>query len=200
MRCKTVERWISDSLDKDVSGRKKILIKKHVNDCPSCRTFRENILQIEAEAKNLETREVSPAYMQEFSTRLKSRILSLEKKEKIETLPFFKQKWVLAASAFFMVAVIGLVFLLFLPEKVPEKEFYVFSFDEALEEVYREIGDDIELESEFNSLILASIDNLLRPSAWAEIQRTEDDFFLWEDLTDEELKFLESEIKKEMEL
>lgn len=200
MRCKTVEKWISDSLDKNVSERKTLQIEKHVKDCPGCRAFHDNILQIESETKNLETTEVSPAYKQEFANRLKSKILSLERKEKKEELPFFKQKWIFAASAFLMVTVLGFVFFLSMPEKIQEKEFYVFSFDEAVEEVYREIGDDIDLERAFNSQILASINNLLSPSAWAEEQRTEDDLFLWEGLTDEELKFLESAIKKEKKL
>jgi hypothetical protein len=200
MRCRTTKKWISDSLDKNVSERKKHYIEKHVAHCPSCRAFRENILHIEDEAKIIEMTEFTQDYKQEFGSRLKSRILSLEEKEKKETLPFFKQSRVLAPSALLFVAIIVAVFLLFLPERMPEREFYALSFGDAVEEVYREIGDDIELERAFNSQILSSIYDLLSPSAWIDLQETENDFFLWEDLTDEELKFLESEIKKEKKL
>ncbi|MGD8540277.1 MAG: zf-HC2 domain-containing protein [Candidatus Aminicenantes bacterium] len=200
MRCKSVEKWISDSLDKDISERKKSHIEKHVTRCPSCRAFRENILLLEKEARTIAIAEVSHDYKQEFSLRLKSKILSLEEKEKKVALPFLKQRWVLVSSAFVLAAIMMSVFLLILPEKVQEMEFYAFSFGDAVEEIYREIGEDIELERAFNSQILASIDDLLNSSAWTEQQRTEEDFFLWEDLTDKDLEFLESAIKKETKL
>lgn len=187
-------------MDKDLSERKKILIGKHVKHCPRCRAFRDNILLLEEEAKNIEIAEVSQIYQQQFASRLKSKIMSLEDKEKKEALSFFKQKWVLASSAFIMVAILGAVILLFLARHEQEVEFFAFSFSDAIEEVYWEIGDDIELERAFNSQILTSINDLLSPSAWTEIQRVEDDLFLWDDLTDEELQFLESEIKKETKL
>ena len=196
MSCRKIEKWISDSMDKEISGRKKLLIEEHVKDCSSCRSFRDTILRIEDEVKNLEMTDVSSAYFQEFSTRLKSRLLSLKGEEKKESPPFIKPQWVLTASAFVMAIVIGIVILLSLPKKIQEEEFYAFSFDKAVEEVYREIGDDIQLDQAFNSLILTSINDLLSPSGWAEMQRPEDDLFLWENLTDEELTFLESEIKK----
>ena len=144
--------------------------------------------------------EVSQDYKQEFSNRLKSRIISLEEEETKGATPFLKKKWVLASSAFVLVAIFVSVILLLLPEKVQEMESYAFSFGDAVEEVYWEIADDIELESAFNSQILTSINNLLGPATWTEQLRTQDDFFLWEDLTDEEMKSLESAIKKETKL
>ncbi len=200
MKCKSVEKWISDSLDKDISERKISLIEKHVIRCPSCRAFRENILLLEKEARTIAIAEVKQDYKQEFSLRLKSKILSLEEKENKVALPFLKQRWVLVSSAFVLAAIMMSVFLLILPEKVQEMEFYAFSFGDAVEGIYREIGEDIELERAFNSQILAAIDDLLNSSAWTEQQRTEEDFFLWEDLTDEDLEFLESAIKKETKL
>ena len=79
-------------------------------------------------------------------------------------------------------------------------ELYAFSFSDAVEDIYWEIGDDIKLERAFNSQILASIDRLISPMDWAERPRREDDFFLWEDFSEEELKFLESAIEKEKKL
>lgn len=200
MKCKSVEKWISDSLDKDISERKKSLIEKHLTRCPDCRAFRENILVLEKEIRTIDIVEVSQDYKKQFSSRLKSRILSLEEKDKKIALPFFKQRWILASSAFVLAAILVSVFLLILPERGQEMEFYAFSFGDAVEEIYIEIGDDLELERAFNSQILASINDLLSPSAWTEQQRTNDDLFLWEDLTDEELEFLESAIKKETKL
>ena len=102
--------------------------------------------------------------------------------------------------AFVLVGILVSGILLLLPDRTQEMELYVFSFGDAVEDIYREIGENIELERAFNTQILASIDNLISPVSWTEEQSRQDDIFLWEDFSEEELKFLESAIKKEKKL
>jgi hypothetical protein len=56
------------------------------------------------------------------------------------------------------------------------------------------------LEELFNSVISASIGENLEDSGWGERPDFYENLILWEDLTEEEMRFLESEIKKNNKL
>ena len=75
---------------------------------------------------------------------------------------------------------------------------YVFSLENSLASIYMEIGDDSELEELFNSILVESIDEYLEDSEWMERPDYLENLLLWEDFTEEEIEFLESEIKKDI--
>ena len=94
-----------------------------------------------------------------------------------------------------LLIVVGLYFLLFFEKPAPEV--YVFSYEESLDQLYQEIGHDPELENMFNLAVLASIGESLEEPEWQDSSGFQESSLLWENLSEEELKLIESEIKKE---
>jgi len=198
MRHKEIEKLLSNNIDGELPEKKKKILETHLRKCSSCSSYAENVERIHKEAKNLEKLEVPPAYWEEFTSRIKTEISSAQQ-EKLRGAPLFlRWKWAWAGAALLFVIVVGL-FLYIIQNKTPQ-EVYVFSFESSLAKIYQEIGSDPELEELFNSVILASIGRTLEDSGWGERPDFYENLILWENLTEEEVKFLESEIKKDAKL
>ncbi len=197
MKCSKVERWISDSVDGEISGRKKEEISAHIESCPACRAFRDQLMQIDDETKTLGFPGMSAEHSREFSIRLRSAILDIEEKRKGGILHAFRNKWVFVPTSLVLVSLFILIFIFYDRGDFQEEEIYVFSFGTAVEEIYQEIGDDAALQEEFNHLISASINEMLFMPGWDEGLGLEDSAFFWEEFTEEETKHLDAEIKIE---
>ena len=198
MRHKKIEKLLSNNIDGELPEKKKKVLETHLRKCSSCSSYAENIQRIHNEAKSLEKLEVSPVHWEEFTSRIKTEI-SFAKKEKLEGAPpFLRWKRAWAGAALLFVIVVGL-FLYIIQSKTPQ-EVYVFSFENSLAKIYQEIGSDQELEELFNSVVLASIGETLEDSGWGDRPDFYENLILWESLTEEEMRFLESEIKKDTKL
>lgn len=194
MRHKKIEKLLSNNIDGELPEKKKKIVETHLRKCPSCSSYADNVERIHKKAKSLETLDVPPAYWEEFTSRIKTEISSA-RQEKLRGAPLFlRWKWAWAGAALLFVIVVGL-FLYIIQNKTPQ-EVYVFSFESSLAKIYQEIGSDQELEQLFNSVILASIGETLEDSGWGERPDFYENLILWENLTEEEMRFLESEIKK----
>lgn len=194
MECKKIEKWVSDNIDDELSEKKKKILKAHLKRCSSCRSYAKVIERIHNETKSLETPEVSPAYWEEFTSRLKTKISSSLPEKRRGKAPFLRWKWAWAGAGLIFVIVVGLS--LYLIQNRAPQEVYIFSFESSLSQIYQEIGNDPELEDFFNSVILDSIGEILEDSEWIISPDIYENPLLWEDLTEEEMRFLESEIKK----
>lgn len=198
MRCRKIEKLLSNNIDGELPEKKNKILEVHLSKCSSCSSYAENIERLHKQAKNLERLEVSPVYWEEFTSRIKTEI-SYAQQEKMRGLPLFlRWKWAWAGAVLLFVIVVGL-FLYLTQNKTPQ-EVYVFSFESSLTKIYQEIGSDQELEQLFNSVILASIGETLEDSEWGERPDFHENLILWENLTEEEMKYLESEIKKDNKL
>jgi len=198
VRHKKIEKLLSNNIDGELPEKKKKILETHLRKCSSCSSYAENVERIHKEAKNLEKLEVPPAYWEEFTSRIKTEISSTQQ-EKLRGAPLFlRWKWAWAGAASLFVIVVGL-FLYIIQNKTPQ-EVYVFSFERSLAKIYQEIGSDQELEQLFNSVILASIGETLEDSGWGERPDFYENLILWENLTEEEMRYLESEIKKDNKL
>lgn len=194
MDCTKIEKLLSDRIDGTLSERKTRAIKAHLEKCASCRSYVVSIEKIQDEARSLERPEVSENFWEGFAQRLKSNLESLRKKER---RPFvLNWSWVWSGAALLTVVAVGLYLLLF--QSPQPQEMYVFSLENSLAGIYQEIGDDSELEELFNSILVESIDEYLEDSEWRERPDYLENLLLWEDLTEEEIEFLESEIKKDI--
>ena len=194
MECKKIEKWVSDNIDRELSEKKKKTLETHLKRCSSCRSYAKVIERIHNETKSLEMPEVSPAYWEKFASRLKTKISS-SLPEKRRSVPFIlRWRWAWAGAGLIFVIVVGLS--LYLIKNRAPQEVYIFSFESSLSQIYQEIGNDPELEDFFNSVILASIGEILEDSGWIISPDIYENPLLWEDLTEEEMRFLESEIKK----
>jgi hypothetical protein len=196
MRCKKIEKWLSDRIDGELSKRKEELLEDHLERCVSCRSYAASIEKLQDEAGSLEKPEVSPAFWEGFASRLKANLTSFKQGEKEKRPLALRWNWVWSGAALLAVVVVGLYLLFF--QSQPPQEMYVFSLENSLSRIYQEIGDDPELEKLFNSVIMASIGESLEDSEWREHPDFLENLLLWEDLTEEEMKFLESEIKKDV--
>ena len=194
MRCEKIKKWISDRLDGELSEERKRILEAHFHRCELCRLYAENLEKIHENAQSLELPQVSPDYWKDFDVKLKAKILSCEQDELRRVPLFLRWKWVLASAALIFVFFISFFYLAQI--KAPQ-EVYILSFEDTFERIYNEISSDPELEELFNSVILASLGENV------------DDFFriihpefyetplFWEGVTEEEMDFLESEIKKD---
>jgi hypothetical protein len=198
MRHNKIEKMLSNNIDGELPEKEKKILESHLRKCPSCSSFAENIKRIHEEAKSLERPEASPVNWAEFTSRVKTKISSAPKEE-MQGVPLFsKWKWAWAGASLLLVIVAAL-FLYLTQYKAPQEE-YVFSFENSVTKIYEEIGSDPELEDLFNSVILASIGETLEDSGWDERPDFYENLIFWENLTEEEMKFLESEIKKDTKL
>jgi hypothetical protein len=198
MRHKKIRKLLSDNIDSELPEKKRKILETHLRKCSSCSSYAENIQRIHKEAKSQEKIKASPVNWEDFTSRIKTEIGSIQQ-EKTRGAPLFlRWKWAWGGAAILIVIIAGL-FLYLTQNKTPQ-ELYVFSFESSLAKIYQEIGSDQELEEMFNSFISASIGETLEDSRWGERPDFYENLILWEDLTEEEMRFLESEIKKDNKL
>jgi hypothetical protein len=196
MRCQKIEKWISDSFDRELPERISKKLERHLQKCSSCRSYRKSLEKIHAAAKNLDYGEVSPDYWEVFPSKIQARISSLEPKERKSRIILLGWRWAWVGAALILAIFIGLSILYFQTE--PDQEAYVFSLEDSLEQIYGEIGDNPELAELFNLVILDSIAESLGDSERERVPGSSDLSLILEGLTEEELILLDSEIKKEI--
>jgi len=196
MKCKEIEKWISDLMDGELSERKRKEVEDHLQECPLCRVYQEKLERIQTTVKEVDSGRVAPDYWEEFPSRIKDRISSLKPRQR-ERSPFaWGWKWAWVGAALILVVFMGLYLIHFQPRA--EQEVYVFSFEDALAQVFQEIGENSELAALFNTVILASIEETLGEIEREIVPGWEGWSFPEEELTEEELIQLDSEIKKEI--
>lgn len=197
MRHKKIEKWLSDRSDGKLSEKRKRNVEAHLKRCAACRSYARDLARIHQESKGLEMPEVSPSYREEFVSRLKAGISSLPSEERKGTPLILRWKWALAAVSFIILIFFGL--FLYLNQQEPVQEFYIFSFEDSFNRISQEIGSDPDLEELFNSLVLASLGEAISDSGEIVQPDLYENSLFWESFTEEEMKFLESEIKKNSE-
>jgi len=196
MKCKKIEKWISDSIDGVLPAKKKEKIEDHLKECSRCRSYREYLEKIQSTTERLEYRKVHPGYWEELPQIVKERITSPEAKER-KFVPFaVRWRWAAVGTVLLISVVIGLS--IFYPRVTKDQEAYVFSFEDSIEHIFQEISDNEELEEIFNLVIVASIGEFLDEQEWEEDSFSYDVSSYLENLSEEELSLLNSEIKKEI--
>lgn len=195
MRHKRIQKWLSDSKDRELPGKRRKILGKHLEKCGTCSSYAKDLERIALETRKIKRTEVDPSYWEDFTLRLRAKISSLSQEKK--GAAFFRRwKWAFAAAASVVVIALGL--LLYLAQSQSAQETYVFSFEESLNQIYQEIGDDSELEESFNSMILASIGEATQSSGETMRLDLSENPLLWDSLSEEEMGLLESELKKKI--
>jgi hypothetical protein len=203
MRCRKIEKWISDGIDGKLSPEKQAILKTHLDECASCRAYKERLETIQKESQRLFSPQVVPEHWQESLSRLKAGLEAEEKagrKSRERWAPAFfpKRRWAWAGAASLLVVASGLYFILSSPKA--RQEIRAFSFEDAINRIDQEIKNNPELEKDFNSFIqdsihehVGEINELTNPFHY------ENSLFL-ESLNEEELQLLDSALKKELKL
>lgn len=204
MKCHKVERMISDHIDLVLSDKKKARLAKHLDSCSGCRSYQERMKTLHQETQKLGRPKLTPEYRRKFALRLEDRLSREASRPTVRPAPSFfgglrpVWRWTTVATAATALLLLGI--MMFRPQPTSlEGRQMVYSVADMVKEIAHEIADDQELEQAFNSLLLASIDNafqtqpeeMLAPGLY-------ENPLHWEELTLEELRYIENEIKKEI--
>ncbi len=198
MRCKTVEKWLSDDLDGKLSGKKILRLSRHLEECVSCREYRQDLLRLRKETERLSEPLRTPAYWEGFNRRLDGRLLALSPSSDRRKRRLLLGKEILAVAGIALLAGFGL-YVFFMGNGGNFEESYAVTMEESLSRIFMEIGPEEALVESFNKEVVASIEETLSPlrEEW-DVQFGDNPLF-WESLSDEELAYIESELRKEIQ-
>jgi len=205
MRCKKIEKWISDGLDGKLSPGKREKVSAHLADCEACRSYERYLERIQTEARHLPSPLPGRAYWESSIERLKAGLTADESrggrtswKKRPALFPKSQLAWAGAAS-FFALAV-GLYLLIVLPGARALPEYMPLSWEDGLTHIYEKIGNNSDLEADFDTALQASINEHAgeRPGEVKHFLYGNADFV--DSLSDEELGFLEAEIGRQTKL
>lgn len=206
MRCHKFEKWISDEIDGKLAVRKRRKLDAHLNACASCRSYGFRLEKIQSEALNLSGPARSPEYWQDSIARLQANLAKTGPAEQTEfklrprqAPAFFPGlRWAWAGAASVLAVGLGLYLMFFQERRV--LEMYPFTFSDQVNSLYERIGDNTDLEAEFNSLIHASIlEEAGEPDGEVKHLLYGNSLFL-DSLSDEEVQILDAEISKVLKI
>lgn len=195
MTCRKYEKWISDAFDGALPEKKKRILGGHLTLCSNCRAYEERLGRIQGEASRLEKTKPSPLYWGEFSASLERKLKALVLERKTPRRLRLGWRWAWVGAPVLAALVLSLVFF---PRQKPGQENDIFSYEACLNRLHQEIGDDAKLEDDFNRVILGSLTEGLDSAGLEEHSFLPEDPFFWESLSEEEMEFIEQEIKKEI--
>lgn len=199
MSCKKNKRKISDLLDGRFSDKQKSVLENHISQCPSCQDYKNQLIELRFQVRGREQKVMLKDETQEFSIRLKRRLLDEQQKKKQKNrFPGF-EKWAYSAAGFIVVLFLVLYFVILQPASFQTDEYYVLSFEDAMGGLIGEINNDPELEELFNTMILASLNEALEELDGETIPFFIENPFYEDELSEENLKNIESKIKQKLE-
>ena len=195
MSCKKNERKISDLLDGRLTDKQRSILENHISLCQSCREYKNQLMLLSSKVREREKNEMSKDSAQEFSIKLKRRLLNEQQQKKQKNkFPGF-EKWAFCGAGFIVILFLLVYFVVLQPTSIQTEGYYVLSFEDALEDLYGEINNDAELEELFNTIILASLTEVLEELDEETIPFIIENPFYGEDLSEEDLKNIKSKIK-----
>jgi len=199
MKCSKAEKWISDRADGALPSQRESLLQSHLSTCPSCCDYARQILRLNEEMDALYPNTDGAFDGKAFSSSLRANLSPLESGGGKVIHSGRLSIWSWAAASASLLLILGLQFL-FQPDPSPDiwANLYPYSYEGTLSEISWEIEQDRRLEDMFNSLILTSIEEELEGDEVDLYGGYLDGSFLFEDLSDEDLKLLEEELKKDI--
>ncbi|OGD17985.1 MAG: hypothetical protein A2V76_08125 [Candidatus Aminicenantes bacterium RBG_16_63_14] len=194
MRCGTAKKRLSDDLDGALAPERKDRLEAHLRSCPACRAYRDDLVLLQAGA--LYPADRSPECWAAFEKRLESKLAGEEPGRGAVGIPFSgRRRWAWAAAGGMALAAAGLWFALLRPGTavtaawVPDED--------ALIPLLQEAEADPELERDVDREIRASIEEMTPVLDADIIFLPAADPLFWESLSDDELRFIASELEKE---
>lgn len=195
MKCTKIEKWLSDSIDGELSGRKMKKLEAHLGKCPNCRSYRLTLEKIHGAVREVESGEVSGTYWKKFPSRIKERASSIGYRER--KLPGFAPRWRWAWGGACLVLILVIGFSVIHNTAKKPWEVYVFSFEDSLQQIYQETESDIQLDDVVDSALLDSIKSSLGIPGEQIIPGFYGESSPWDAFTEEEITLLLSEIQSE---
>jgi hypothetical protein len=195
MKCEVIERWVSDEADASLASKKRTELEAHLRACSSCRQYRSEVRRLQAESGRLEEPEVSPEHVEALSAAIMGKLGRERQGRAAErAIPWIWQ-WARLAVPAVLALAIGVVYFQGRAELPPDD---ILSLEGCFDRVAREISGDAELAAGFNRFITESLAERRDPSLPSEDVYIWNEPYFWESLSDEELRLIEEEVKKEI--
>jgi hypothetical protein len=198
MNCTKAEKWISDWVDGALPPGRERVLQAHLSGCSACRSYLEQVRFLNREADSLYEDAATSKIEDVLVSRLTDSLTRMGGNEQRMRASGPLPGWRWAAAIAALVLILGLYGLL-QPERAifTRPDLYPVSYEGALSEITWELEGDARLEEIFNALILNSIEDELGGGVLNEMDGYMNNPFFLNDLTEEELKLLEDELKKE---
>jgi anti-sigma factor RsiW len=196
MNCEKARKWISDGYDGALRAGRAARLERHLRACPGCRSYRDDLTRIEEMVGAGIVPERGPDYWQDFGRRLDARLRAAAPAPcRGNVVAHVRSKWAWAGACLLVLAVVGAYLVVLRPRPLPGP--VVLSAEEILTHVFSEIDSDEEFEASFNREILASIRETVAVRPEEAFLRFDDNPFVWEGMSDEELRLVETELERE---
>ncbi len=198
MRCDKARRWISDGLDGALRAGRAAELERHLERCAACRAYRRDLEIIDAGAGGRPVDGPASGTWEDFEERLGRKLAAYSRPGRLEPRrPGFRQ-WAWASAAVASAAAVVLAILhfgLLRPEGGTDAD--RLPNGSSLAWVLMEAEGDPELALLFDREVRASIEELtLGPDEDFPAPFVDDPLF-WEGLSEEELRFIASELEAE---
>ena len=197
MSCKNKKRKISDLIDGRFPAQQKSVLENHISRCLSCQEYKNQLIELRSQVRGREQKVMSKDETQEFSIRLKNRLLNEQRKEKkMNRFPGF-EKWACAVAGFTIVLFLLVYFVILQPISVQTEEYFVLSYEEAIENISRELNQEPGLVDVFNSILTASLNEAFEELGEDKVSLILENFIYDEKSGIEDTKILESKTKRD---
>jgi hypothetical protein len=189
---------VSDALDGALSAARAARLERHLAGCASCRAYRRGVTLIQENAAGLADPHLEPSDWADFGRRLEARLASSASPSpgalRADRPVFLRMKWAWA-TAVVALAFVATYLVVLRPRMRPEQAYV--PFEESVAQVLGEAGATPGLENSFNQAIMASIEESVRPAGEEAPVSFGDNPLFWESLTDGELGYIESALRRE---
>jgi hypothetical protein len=177
-------------MDGQLSDKKRAALRGHLEECEGCRSYKENLKILQAEAGKFREVAVRAGFMEALSKRLEESLCSSPAAGSAKTIRLSRRwKWVWVGAAVFVLALAGGTILLFMPKTPPD--LWPVSYEDSLARILGEIGEDADLAESFDQVLQASIGEAL-------LQAENPTF--WEGLGEDEIRLMELDITNGREI
>lgn len=194
MRCETAKKRLSDDLDGALAPAKQSRLEAHLRGCPGCRAYQAGLVRLQSGAAPAADR--SPEYWTGFEARLGSKLGGIKPGRRTVGVPFSaRRRWGWAAAGFLAIAAAGTYFAVGRAAGTVETAWV--PYEESLAPLLQEAEANPEFGSLVNREILASIEELTLPSEKDLAVPAADDPLFWEGLSEDELRYIASELERE---
>ncbi len=194
MRCETARKWISDGRDGALKPDRRLRLERHLSGCRACRSYEADLARIEDEARAVSDPGLAREDWEDFGRRLEAR-LAAASGGRTSATPAAPFRWKWAWAGLLVLAAVGTYLAVLRPRTAPWP--VVLSPDDAVAQVLRDIGNNPDLEAAFNRQILVSIQESVPARPEEAFFRFEDNPFVWLGMSNEELRLIEADLKKE---
>ena len=197
MRCEKARRWISDGLDGALPAGRAAELARHLEGCAACRAYQRDLEIIEAGTGGRPVGEPSPGYWEDFEERLGRKLAASSRPRRAAPRRQGFRKWAWASAAVAAAAAVLAIihFGVLRPDGGTDAGW--LPNGSSLAWILMEAEGDPELTSLLDREVRASIEEwTLDPDEDIPAPFVDDPLF-WEGLSEEELRFIASELEAE---